>query len=41
MVNESNPGPVDLFRFLTQITDLYKHCRAKIVWVSMLGLAYK
>lgn len=34
-------GPVDLFRLLSQITEMYKFCRAKIVWVSMLGLAYK
>lgn len=34
-------APVDLFRFLHQVTDLYKYCPTKVVLNSMLGLCYK
>ncbi len=34
-------GPVDLFRFVTQVTDLYKFCPQPVVINSMLSLAYK
>ena len=41
MVPRIEPGPNDLFKFLSQVTDMYKYCRVKIVSYSMLTLVYK
>ena len=34
-------GPVDLFRFVSQVTELYRYCPQKVVINGMLSLCFK